>query len=127
MKNHVALIDQFGSEGMIVNSVDRVMETRMTLEVLDVFDRAGGQIVDDVDFVATLNVSVAQMRSDKAGATCDEYSQISSLRKLATKRHKMHKKKSHKRWAGSISALRASFGRSSPYRFLMSSNKRSFE
>jgi hypothetical protein len=35
------------------------VKTRVTLEVLNVFDRAGGKIVDDVNFVTALNVSVA--------------------------------------------------------------------
>src|SRR6185369_4550836 len=79
MENYVTLIDQFGSYGMIVNTVDRVMKTRMTFEVLNVLDRAGRQIVYHVDLIATLNIGVTQMRSDKTGATCDKYSQISSL------------------------------------------------
>ena len=56
MKNHVTLIDQLGSDGMIVDSVDRVMKTRVTFEVLNVFDRPGGKIVDHVNFIATLEV-----------------------------------------------------------------------
>ena len=59
MKNHVTLIDQFGGDRLIVNSIDRVMKTRMAFEVLNVLDRAGREIVDDVDFVAALNVSVS--------------------------------------------------------------------
>jgi hypothetical protein len=43
---------------MIVNGVDRVMKTRMAFEVLDVLDSAGGQIVDNVDFIATLDICV---------------------------------------------------------------------
>jgi hypothetical protein len=59
VKDDVALIDQFGGYGMIVNRIDRVVKTRMAFEVLNVLDRAGREIVDDVDFVAALNVSVS--------------------------------------------------------------------
>src|ERR1044072_5109231 len=79
MKNHVTLIDQFGSDRMIVNGIDRVMKTRMTFEVLNVLDRAGREIVDDVNFVATLDVSITQMRSDKPRAASYQYSQTHSF------------------------------------------------
>src|ERR1044071_5930872 len=75
MKDHITLIDQFGSYGMIVNTIDRVMKTRMTFEALNVLDRAGRQIIYDIDLIATLNVGVTQMRSDETRATCDKYSQ----------------------------------------------------
>jgi hypothetical protein len=75
MKDHVTLIDELRGHRVVVNGVDRVVKTRLAFEVLDVFDRSGGKIVDDVDFVAALNVSVSQMRSDETGAACDEYSQ----------------------------------------------------
>jgi hypothetical protein len=60
---------------MVVNSVDRVMKTRVAFQMLNILDRAGREIVDHVDFIATLDISVAQMRSDKTRATCDKYSQ----------------------------------------------------
>jgi hypothetical protein len=60
---------------MIVNRVDRVMKTLVAFEVLDVFDRPGGEIVDHVNVIAAFNVSVSQMRSDETGAACDKYSQ----------------------------------------------------
>jgi hypothetical protein len=42
VKDHVALIDQFGSDRMIVDRVDCVMKTRVTFEVLNILDRASG-------------------------------------------------------------------------------------
>jgi hypothetical protein len=74
MKDHVTLIDQLGSERMVVNGIDRVMKPWVLFEVLNVFDRAGRKIVDHVNFVAALDVSVAEMRTDKTRATCDKYS-----------------------------------------------------
>jgi hypothetical protein len=46
---------------MVVNGIDRVVKARVAFEVLNVFDRSRGKIVDYVDFVATLDVSVAQV------------------------------------------------------------------
>src|SRR6185369_8696797 len=42
VENDVALIDQFRSYWMVVDRINRVMKTRMTFEVLNVLDRAGG-------------------------------------------------------------------------------------
>jgi hypothetical protein len=53
------LIDQLGGDGRVVDRLDRVVKTRVTFEVLNVLDRAGREIVDDVNFVTALNVSVA--------------------------------------------------------------------
>ena len=103
MENHVTLIDQLRSDGMVVDGVDRVMKTRVTFEVLNVFDRAGGKIVDHVDFVATLDVSVAQMRSDKTRATCDKYSQNSLL-------HIRHKKSQKRKLLCFLCLFVAQFG-----------------
>jgi hypothetical protein len=59
MKDHIALIDQLRGYRRVVNGINRVMKTRVTLEMLNVLDRARREIVDNVNFVAALNVSVA--------------------------------------------------------------------
>jgi len=71
MNDEVALIDQLSRDRLVMNVFNCVVETRMILEVTNVFDAAGGQIVDDEDFVAALQVRVGKMRADKAGATSD--------------------------------------------------------
>src|SRR5215212_954906 len=78
MEDDVTLIDQLGGNRLVVDSLDRVMKTRVTFEVLNILERAGGKIVDHVNLVATLDVSVADMRSDETRATCDKYSQTST-------------------------------------------------
>jgi hypothetical protein len=75
MKNNVTLVHQLRTNRMIVNRVDGVMKTRLAFEVLDIFDRPGGEIVDHVNLIAALDVSVSQMRSNEPGAACDKYSQ----------------------------------------------------
>src|SRR6185369_1561187 len=42
VKDNVALIDQLGSNRLVVDGVNRVMKPRMTFEMLNVLDRAGG-------------------------------------------------------------------------------------
>src|SRR5215213_1900584 len=78
MEDDVTLIDKLGGNRVVVDCVDRVMKTRVTFKVLNILERAGGKIVDYVNFVATLDVSVAEMRSDETRATCDKYSQTST-------------------------------------------------
>ena len=48
------------------------LEARMTDEVLDVALRAGEEIVEADDLVASLDQPLAQVRADKAGASGDE-------------------------------------------------------
>lgn len=45
----------------------------------NVFDRAGGQIVDHQNVVAPLQVCVSEMRTDKTSTACDKYAQIKLL------------------------------------------------
>ena len=71
MENHVALIDQLSRDRLVVNVFNRVVKARMVLQVTNVLDAAGRQIVDDKDFVAALQVRVGKMRADKAGAPSD--------------------------------------------------------
>ena len=54
MKNDVALINQFRRQRLIVDRIDRVVEPRLPLEMLNVLDLASRQIVDDVDVIAAL-------------------------------------------------------------------------
>ena len=68
MKDDVALVDQLGGDRAIVDAVNRVVKVRVVFQMVNVLDAAGGKIVDDEDLVATLEVCVAEMRADEAGA-----------------------------------------------------------
>ena len=58
VKDHVALINQLSRNGLVVNALDRVMVARMLFEVANIFNAAGGKIIDDKDFIAALYVCV---------------------------------------------------------------------
>ena len=58
MKNYIALINQLSRNGLAVNTLDRVMVARMLFEVANIFNAAGGKIIDDEDFIAALYVCV---------------------------------------------------------------------
>ncbi len=60
------------SSGSLVTRVDRVVEVRMRLEMGDVVDRAGRQVVEDEDLVAALEQRLGQVGADEAGAAGDQ-------------------------------------------------------
>ena len=66
VEDDVALVDQLGHDGLVVYAVDGVVEARVRLEVRDVFDAAGREVVEDVDLVAALEVGVGEVRADEA-------------------------------------------------------------
>ena len=61
------------SSGSLVTRVDGVVEPRMRLQVGDVVDRAGRQVVEHVDLVAALEQRLGQVRADEAGAAGDQH------------------------------------------------------
>ena len=61
MKHDIALIHQFRGHRLIVNGIDRVMKSGMVFKVLNVFDGAGRQIVDDQNFITPFQIRVGKM------------------------------------------------------------------
>ena len=68
MDDDVAAIDELGEHRLVRDGVDGVVELRVRLEVRDVVDRSGRQIVEREDFVAALEQRLGQMRADEARA-----------------------------------------------------------
>jgi hypothetical protein len=54
VKDDVALIDQLGGYRLVMYALDGVMKARVVLQMANVFEATGGQIVDDKYFVAAL-------------------------------------------------------------------------
>ena len=54
VKNHVALINKLCRDGLIMNCINRVMKARIVFEMRDVPNRAGREIIYDIDIVAPL-------------------------------------------------------------------------
>src|SRR5690606_19118771 len=57
----------------VADRVDDIPEPLMVLEVGDVLNRSGGQVVDDLNRVSGREKGVRQVRADEAGAAGDEY------------------------------------------------------
>ena len=51
----------------------------MDLEMLNVGDRAGGEVIHDADFIAQVEVALGKMRSDESSSTRDEHLHPSHL------------------------------------------------
>jgi hypothetical protein len=76
MDHYVTLVDQLGSYRLIVDGVDGVMESRIILQVSDVFDGSGRQVVDHQNFVTSLQICIGKMRTNEAGTASYEYTQV---------------------------------------------------
>jgi hypothetical protein len=75
MKNHVALVNKFGDNRQVVNRVNRVMKTRVALEMLDILDATCREVINHKHFVAALKISIGKVRPDKTRPTCNQNSQ----------------------------------------------------
>ena len=71
MKYNVALIDQLGGDRLVVHALDGVVKMRVIFQVANIFNAAGGKIVDDKDFVAALQICVGKMRANETRAARD--------------------------------------------------------
>src|SRR5207244_7122791 len=72
MKDHVAGIDQLGEHRLVLDRVDRVVKARVLLQMPDVFNAPGREIVDDEDVVAGREVRVGKVRTDETGTAGNE-------------------------------------------------------
>ena len=74
MKHDVAAIDQLREQRLVVHGVDEILEARPALQMADVVDRSGGQVVEDQHVVSLLEQRFGEMGSDEAGPACDQRS-----------------------------------------------------
>src|SRR5262249_57005917 len=58
-----AAVEHLGEEGLVGDGVDRVVELRVRLEMGDVVDRPGGQVVEHEDLVAAVEQRLGEVRS----------------------------------------------------------------
>src|SRR5439155_4997185 len=72
VEDHVDPIDQLRGHRLVHYAVDRVVESLVGLEVLDVLDGAGGEVVQQVDGVAAGEQGLGEMRPYEARAAGDQ-------------------------------------------------------
>ncbi len=75
MDNDVGAVDQLRQDRRVADGIDGVLEPSICLEMLDVVDAAGREIVDDSDLVAAFQISLGQVRSDKPSSPRDQQTQ----------------------------------------------------
>ena len=68
MKDHVAAIDELGEQTLVVDGVDEVLEPGTSLEMRDVVERPGRQVVEDQDLVALREQGVGEVGADEPGS-----------------------------------------------------------
>ena len=69
VKDHVGAIDHLGDQGVVEDGIDRVMKAGAALEMGDVVDRAGGEVVEHEHFMPVAQQGLGQVRADKTSAT----------------------------------------------------------
>jgi hypothetical protein len=72
VKHDVAPVDELGEERLVFDRVHEVLEARAALEVRDVVDRAGGQVVEDEDRVPLREQRFGQVGPDEPRAAGDQ-------------------------------------------------------
>jgi len=70
----IRLVDELGHERPVGTGLDDVVEARIRLEVANVEDGSGTQVVDDRDLVPKLKESLSEVRADKPGSPSNEVS-----------------------------------------------------
>ena len=73
MEDHVAPVDVLRENRLVHHGVDRVVKALSLLEMVDVLDRAGGEIVQRVYLVARVEERLGEMGADKAGTARDQH------------------------------------------------------
>ncbi len=72
MHHSVTFVDQFRQHRFIGDGIERITEVRMSFEVANIRNRAGGEIIDDRHPVAALDQGIRQVRTDKTCAAGDQ-------------------------------------------------------
>src|SRR6185503_2287379 len=65
-------VDQFGQKWFVGDRIDRVGEATAPLQMRDVVDRTGREVVEDAHLVAVVEEPFGEMRADEAGTAGDE-------------------------------------------------------
>jgi hypothetical protein len=64
VKDDVVVVDELGDDRLVRHGVDDVVELLLGLEMADVVDRPGGQVVDDRAFGARREPGLRQLGPD---------------------------------------------------------------
>ena len=76
MEHDVGGVDQLRGERLVEDGVDHVAEVRVRLQVVDVVDGAGGEVVDDLHVVTGVEQGLGQVGPDEAGAPGNQNSHV---------------------------------------------------
>src|SRR5215469_15273963 len=79
VENHVAVINSLRDRGILPHAVNRIVEIRMLLQVLDIADASSREIIENEYRIASCYIRISQMGSDEAGSPGDQYTNKRSL------------------------------------------------
>src|SRR5207344_3323268 len=67
VEHHVAVIDQLREQRLVGHRVDEVLEPGPPLQMGDVVDRSGGQVVEDLYLMSLIEQRFGEMGPDEPG------------------------------------------------------------
>jgi hypothetical protein len=71
MEHDIAAIDELGEQRFVLHRVDEVLEAVAALEMGDVVERSGREVVEDEDMMSLIEKRVGKMGTDEAGSAGD--------------------------------------------------------
>jgi hypothetical protein len=71
MHDDIGIVHELSEELTIFDIVEVILEVLAGFQMTDIFDAAGGEIVEQDDTIAAVKKPLRQMRSDKTSAASD--------------------------------------------------------
>src|SRR5216684_8841110 len=82
MDDHIGIIDEFGQQLAILDVVEMILQALGGFQMTNVFDAAGGKVVEQDDAVAAVEKPLREVRTNKTSAASDQIAQRTSLKGL---------------------------------------------
>jgi len=74
----IGVIHEFGEQLAILNAIQVILHALGGLEMTNVVDAAGGEIVQEHDVIAAVEQTFGKVRADETGPPSDEIAQMAS-------------------------------------------------
>ena len=82
MDDHLRVVDQLGKKLAILDRVEEVLHSVVTLQMADVFHAAGGEVVQQHNVIASFEQTLREVGADKTGPAGDQKAQRASSKSL---------------------------------------------
>src|SRR5262249_31635777 len=80
VKDDITPIDQLGKQRLVIDRVNGVLEARHALEMSDVVNRSGREVVQNEHLMSALEQGFREMGADEACSSRDQRSHVQASR-----------------------------------------------